>query len=131
MDRYNRIRILLRLADLCTPSESERRKKYMDEVDNLLEDPACVITTPYDDLMELFDFDAPKVKWSWKQVSDLLADPRIKALGDGSTEALGMRLAGMARGEYGIRKKRSKRGSLYYLPPIGNDGGVSDASISD
>ena len=90
----------------------------MDEIDGLLQSPNCVITTPYDDLLELFDFDAPKVKWKWVQTTDIMAESRIHDLGDGSLEALGQRLTGMAKGEYGIRKKRSKKGALYYLPPL-------------
>jgi len=118
MDRYNKIRILLRLADLCTPDESERRNKYMDKIDNLLYDHDLPISTTNDDITDLFDFDAPKGMWQWVLVSELLHNDCIQDLCCYTYETLGRRLSGMVNENYGIRKKHGNKGTHYFLPPL-------------
>jgi len=118
MDSYHRMRILLRLAELCTPNESERRNSYMDEIDDLLNNPECYLTTSYSETKDLFDFNAPIEAWSWVLVTDLLHSNFIRNLYDNSCLTLGHKLSGLAKEGCGVRRKRTNKGSLYFLPPL-------------
>ena len=118
MDSYHRMRILLRLAELCTPNESERRNSYMDEIDDLLNNPNCPLATSYGETKDLFDFNAPKEAWSWVLVTELLNSNLIRDLYDNSCMTLGRKLSGLSKEGCGVRRKRTNKGSLYFLPPL-------------
>lgn len=116
MDKYNRINILLRLAALCSPSDAERKKEYMDEVDDLLLSTRYT-DAPVDNLLDLFDFEVPKYEWRWTTLSELL---RNNSLCEFGLDALGLGrlLSRISREENGIKRKRTNIGTQYYLPPL-------------
>lgn len=116
MDKYNRINILLRLAGLCSPCDAERKKEYMDEVDDLLLSTRHT-NSPVEDLLDLFDFEAPKHEWRWMRLPQLLQNNSVLGFGL-DRHGLGRRLSRISIEEIGVKRKHSNSGTQYYLPPI-------------
>lgn len=121
MDIYSKIRLLIRLAELCTPVEADRKNGYMDKVDELMDradELECAnIKDAAADILNAFDFDVPESQWTWIVVSELLKINRVVFNGY-CAEGLGHRLAAASRSGCGIRRKRTTKGTMYYLPPV-------------
>lgn len=116
MVKYNRINILLRLAGLCSPCDAERKKAYMDEIDDLLLSTRLT-NSPVEDLLDLFDFDALKHVWRWMKLPQLLQYNSVREFGL-DRNGLGRRLSRISIEEIGVKRKHSNNGTQYYLPPI-------------
>lgn len=115
MNVCRKIQYLLRLAELCDPSESERKRKYMNYIDVLMDED--VLYENEKELISLFDFSAPKVLWHWFKVSNLIVD-NLELFNSYNAYTLGRELAKLVTENLGIKRKRTKAGVFYFLPPL-------------
>lgn len=115
MNICRKIQYLLRLAELCDPSESERKRKYMDSIDVLMDEDESFGEEKK--LTSLFDFNTPENLWHWDNVSNLLVDNEDLFV-DYNAYTLGRDLAALVTENLGIKRKRTKAGVYYFLPPL-------------
>ena len=119
MDPFKRIQILLRLAELCSPTEAERRQGYMNQVEIILNGiESQKIDTPITQLIDLMNFDAQPCDWDWWHVSELFNSHLTDILPVSTPQQLGHVLAGVAKFNPLIRRKRTNTGTAYYMPPF-------------
>ena len=97
MNRFREIQCLLRLAELCDASESDRKRGYMDRIDFLIEEEKSIdITADHAGYLVFFDFDAPLDEWRWMQVKELIAKNK-DLFADATHYFLGKYLASVSR----------------------------------
>ncbi len=119
MDPFKRIQILLRLADLCSPTETERRQGYMDQIDEILNGiETKEIETPLMLLINTLNFDAPAYEWGWHLPSGIFDKIVSRNIPIEDAISLGHLLSSLCRYNPQCIRKRTNKGSKYYLPPF-------------
>lgn len=69
-----------------------------------------------EELRNRFDFDAPAEKWSEKTVAQIKDFPPYR-VGNYSTSQIGKALSAISQDAPAIQRKRTKRGSVWFIPP--------------
>ncbi len=118
MNRFREIQCLLRLAELCDASESERKRSYMDRIDALIEEEKTIdITVDHAGYLVFFDFDASADEWHWMSL-DALTGENPDLFAGVSHMHLGRYFAEMSRENIGIKRRHTRGGTQYFLPPL-------------